>query len=119
MRALDWIVVALYAVAMLWIGRYYARHNKTAEDYLLGGRRMNPFAVGLSLFATLTSALSYLAVPGETIKHGPMQLAQYASYPLIAVVAGWGMIPFIMRQDRKSTRLNSSHVALSRMPSSA
>ncbi len=99
MRVADWLVIAGYAAAMLAIGQYYARRNKTIDDYLLGGRRMSPFAVGLSLFATLTSALSYLAVPGEMIKHGPMQLAQYAVFPLIGIVVGWGMIPFIMRQN--------------------
>ena len=99
MRTLDWLVIAGYAAGMLAIGRYYARRNRTADDYQLGGRRMSPFAVGLSLFATLTSALSYLAVPGEIIKHGPMQLAQYAAFPIIGVVVGWGLIPFIMRQN--------------------
>jgi solute:Na+ symporter, SSS family len=98
MALLDWIVVAAYAVAMLAVGRYYGRRNETAEDYHLGGRRMSPFAVGLSLFATLTSSLSYLAVPGEMVKNGPMVLAQFTSFPLIALVVGWALIPFIMRQ---------------------
>lgn len=102
MRTLDWLVIAGYAAGMLAIGQYYARRNKTTVDYMLGGRRMSPFAVGLSLFATLTSSLSYLAVPGEMIKHGPMQLAQYAVFPLIGIVVGWGLIPFIMRQEASS-----------------
>jgi len=102
MRTLDWLVIAGYAVGMLTIGQYFARRNKTTDDYMLGGRRMSPFAVGLSLFATLTSALSYLAVPGEMIKHGPMQLVQYAVFPLIGIVVGWGLIPFIMRQQAAS-----------------
>lgn len=98
MRILDWLVVGGYAAAMLAVGRYYARRNKTVEDYHLGGRRMRPSVVGLSLFATLTSSLSYLAMPGEMIKNGPMVLAAIVVYPLIAVVVGWGLIPFIMRQ---------------------
>lgn len=102
MRTPDWLVLAGYAVGMLAIGQYYARRNKTTDDYLLGGRHMSPFAVGLSLFATLTSALSYLAVPGEMIKHGPMQLVQYAVFPLIGIVVGWGLIPFIMQQQATS-----------------
>lgn len=99
MRILDWIVIIAYALGMLAIGKFYGRQNKTTEDYMLGDRRMSPFAVGLSLFATLTSALSYLAVPGEMIKHGPMQMTQFISFPLIGIVVGWGMIPFIMREN--------------------
>jgi hypothetical protein len=85
MALVDWIVVAAYALGMLAVGRYYGRRNETAEDYHLGGRRMSPYAVGLSLFATLTSSLSYLAVPGEMVKNGPMVLAQFTAFPLIAV----------------------------------
>ena len=99
MALLDWIVVAAYALGMLAVGRYYSRRNETADDYHLGGRRMSPFAVGLSLFATLTSSLSYLAVPGEMVKNGPMVLAQYTAFPLIGMVVGWALIPFIMRQN--------------------
>ena len=55
MSVLDWLVIAGYFVGMLAVGQYYARRNRTTDDYLLGGRRMSPFAIGLSLFATLTS----------------------------------------------------------------
>lgn len=76
MRPLDLTVIALYAVAMLAVGRYYKSRVQTSDDYLLGGRTMSPVMIGLSLFATLTSTLSYLAYPGELIKNGPMMFAQ-------------------------------------------
>lgn len=98
MRPLDWLVIALYAVAMLAIGRHYSRRTETVDDYLLGGRRMSPFMIGVSLFATITSTLSYLAVPGEIVKNGPMILAQYAAFPLVWLLVGWWLIPAIMRQ---------------------
>ena len=34
-------------------------------------------------------------------------------------VVVWAFVIFILMLDRKSTRLNSSHIPLSRMPSSA
>jgi solute:Na+ symporter, SSS family len=93
----DWIVIALYAVGMLAIGWYYSRQTKTQEQYLLGGRQMRPLMVGISLFASLFSCLSYLAMPGEIIKYGPMILGDLLIYPVIALVIGWLIIPFIMR----------------------
>ena len=95
--ALDWMVIALYALGMIAVGIYYARRTVTTEDYLLGGRNMRPLAVGLSMFATLLSTISYLAVPGEMIKHGPMVSGQYFVYPLIFLVIGFLLIPYIMR----------------------
>ena len=97
MAPLDWAVIALYALGMLGVGWYYARRTSTTDDYLLGGRNMAPWMVGLSLFATLLSTLSYLAVPGEMIKYGPMVLAQMIALPLVAVVVGWFLIPAIMQ----------------------
>jgi SSS family solute:Na+ symporter len=94
---LDWIVIGLYAVAMLSVGWYYSRRTATTEDYLLGGRKMNPLNVGLSLFATLLSTITYLAFPGEMIRYGPMILAMIVAYPFVALVVGWLMIPFFMR----------------------
>jgi len=94
---LDWIVIAAYAALMLGVGWYYARRTRTTDDYLLGGRNMSPWKVGLSLFATLLSTLTYLAIPGEMIKYGPMVLCQLVSVPFIAAVVGWLLIPYIMR----------------------
>jgi solute:Na+ symporter, SSS family len=83
---------------MLAIGRYYARRVRTADDYLLGGRSMSPLMIGLSLFATLTSTLSYLALPGEMAKNGPVVFAELLSLPFVFAIVGWVLIPRIMRE---------------------
>jgi SSS family solute:Na+ symporter len=93
---LDWVVIALYGAGMLGIGWYYSKRITSTDDYLLGGRSMRPLSVGLSLFATLLSTITYLAWPGELIRFGPMMLAMIAAYPLVFLIAGWFMIPFIM-----------------------
>ena len=97
MQPLDWCVIVLYLFGMLAIGWYYARRTATTDDYLLGGRRMGALSVGLSLFATMLSTISYLAWPGEVIKHGPMMLAIIAGLPPVYVLAGWFLIPRIMQ----------------------
>ena len=97
LSVLDWTVIGLYAIGMLTVGWYYSRRTTTTDDYLLGGRNMNPLNVGLSLFATLLSTISYLAYPGEMIRYGPMILAMVVAYPFVALVVGWFMIPFFMR----------------------
>jgi SSS family solute:Na+ symporter len=97
LTALDWVVISLYGLGMLSIGLYFLRKNKTAEDYLLGGRRMSSWAVGLSLFASLISTISYLSMPGEMIRYGPMIMASLAFYPLVVLVVGWLLIPYIMK----------------------
>lgn len=98
LNALDWGVIAVYAAVMLGIGVYYARKVETADDYYLGGRRMRPSMVGLSLFATMISTISYLAVPGEVMGHGPIPALMYlASLPIIFLIVGFLLIPYIMK----------------------
>jgi len=96
MKPLDWLVIAMYLAAMLGIGWYYATRTRNTEDYLLGGRRMGSLSVGLSLFATMLSTITYLALPGEMIKHGPMMLGIIAGLPPVYLLAGWFLIPRFM-----------------------
>lgn len=97
MSIIDWGVIALYALGMLGIGWYYSIRTKSTEDYLLGGRTMRPLAVGLSLFATMLSTISYLSWPGELIQNGPMILCIAIGYPFIFVAIGYFVIPHIMK----------------------
>ncbi len=94
---LDGVVIVLYFLGMLGVGGFYMTRNKTEEDYLLGGRHMRPWAVGLSLFATMLSTISYLAMPGEMIRHGPMYFTNVLAYPVIAIVVGWFLIPLFTK----------------------
>lgn len=93
---LDWIVIALFLMWMIGIGFYYSKRSKSKEDYLLGGRNMNPFMVGLSLFATLLSTLSYLAYPGEMIKYGPIVFFGLLSFPVAYWIVSRFLIPKFM-----------------------
>jgi len=92
----DWAIVIFYLLGMLGIGYYFSRKNKNAKDYYLGGGKMNPVAVGLSLFATLLSSLSYLSYPGEMIKYGPVIFSGVLVFPLVYYVVGWFLIPKFM-----------------------
>ena len=95
---LDWGVIGVYAIGMLAVGWYYSKRVRTTEDYLLGGRKMKPLGVGLSLFASLLSTISYLTWPGEMVKYGPLfMLGAMAAYLPIYLVVGWFLIPFIMK----------------------
>ena len=84
-------------MGMLLVGFYYSHKNKSSDDYLLGGRGMKSWKVGISLFATMFSAITYLSLPGETIKHGPMIFVLLAALPFVYFVVAYFFIPFIMK----------------------
>jgi SSS family solute:Na+ symporter len=100
--SLDWAIIVGYALAMLFVGFYYSKKNKNSEDYMLGGRNMSPWKVGLSLFATMFSAVSYLSMPGEMIKYGPMIWSSLFALPIIYFIVAHYFIPYIMKLKIKS-----------------
>ena len=58
---IDWSVILIMLAAMVGISWRSGKRNKSARDYYLGGRSLHSGMVGLSLFATLVSTLSYLS----------------------------------------------------------
>ena len=65
LSTLDWIIFALYIVVVLALGLKFAREQQSNEDYFVGGRTMNWLPVGLSIFATTFSSLSFVGLPRE------------------------------------------------------
>lgn len=94
---IDWLAIALYMLSMVVIGWWYSRRNRSGGDYLVGGRKMNPLAVGLSFFVALFSTISYLAIPGEIVRYGPIIFSGLLAYPFILFLVGWFIIPAFMK----------------------
>lgn len=64
---IDWAIIALYLVGTAGIGVYfYLKEKKQSNaDFFLGGRNIPWWAAGVSLYATGTSAISYIAIPAK------------------------------------------------------
>ncbi len=57
------LVIGAYFVAMLGVGVYFSRRQTSTQAYFLAEQSIPGWAVGLSLFATLVSSVSFLAYP--------------------------------------------------------
>ena len=65
---LNYFIVFVYLACMFAIGLHLSGKQKTTEDYFLAGRKMPWLIVAMSMFASLTSATSYLGIPGTAYK---------------------------------------------------
>ncbi len=97
MAPIDWIILCLYAISTIGLGWYFGRKQSDTSEYFVGSGNMNPILIGVSLFATLLSTITYLALPGETLGKGPIYLSNYIAYPFIYVVIGFVILPVYMR----------------------
>lgn len=91
--AVDYGVLALYLVAMVAIGAYFSRQQKTSQDFFLAGRSMSWFPVGLSVMATLLSALSYSGIPGAGYYFGLKFILMPVAVWLTLPVLVWLVLP--------------------------
>ena len=97
--AVNWTIILVYASATIGLGYYYSRKQKDIREYFVGSGKMNPLLVGVSLFATLLSTISYMAVPGETINRGPVSiLIGVVALPVVYLVVSRFLLGVYMRQ---------------------
>ena len=98
LHPIDWVLITVYALSTIALGWYYSRRQKSTQEYFVGSGQMSPWLIGVSLFATLLSTISYLSVPGEVIGKGPVLLASKLALPVAFVIVAYGLLPFYMRQ---------------------
>jgi sodium-dependent multivitamin transporter 6 len=91
--AIDYGVLAFYLLVMLAVGFYFSRQQHTSKDFFLAGRSMGWFSVGLSIMATLLSALSYTGIPGEAYYVGLKSLLMPCVVWLTLPIMVWFVLP--------------------------
>ncbi|MFD0799189.1 sodium/solute symporter [Maribacter chungangensis] len=63
---INYSVLVIYLLISLMIGVYFALKQKSTEDYFVGGGRIPWWASGLSVFGTLLSAITFMAIPAKS-----------------------------------------------------
>ena len=61
----NYAVVGIYLAVLVAMGLYFAKREKTTDDFFLASRRIPWWAAGLSIFGTQLSAITYLAMPAR------------------------------------------------------
>src|SRR4030066_480261 len=62
---LDAIVFFVLMSGNIIIGVSFFFRNKTSDQFTSGGRKLPAWVVGMSIFATFLSSISFLALPGK------------------------------------------------------
>ena len=87
---IDMVIALVYVIGIVGVGVYFSKQQKSAKDFLMAGRSLSWLPVGLSLMATLTSAVGYMAYPAGAFKSGLilfwMAMAIPLSYPVVVYV---------------------------------
>jgi len=98
---LNHVTLAAYLAGVVGIGVYCSRFNRTTDDFFRGGQSIPWWAAGLSIFATVLSSITYMALPG--LGYGTnWNLFLQNSYIIILPLAALVYLPFYRRLNLTS-----------------
>lgn len=93
----DWAIIFCYIGVVTGVGSRFYRKATSAQDYFLGGRKMNVVPVAISLVAADLSAASYMGVPAWAYERNWELFFLSCTYLLAAPVVMYVFMPFYMR----------------------
>ena len=91
MQAVDWSIVAVYAIGVLGLGFYFSRKaGRSVEDYFVAGRKLPWWALGLSSAASYSGAgaapaFTMLVFTGGLLGNGIWWIPWIIWTPIVAV----------------------------------
>ncbi|WP_298223934.1 sodium:solute symporter [Flavobacterium sp.] len=97
MQQLDWIVLSVTLLFIVFYGVWKTRGSQNVEDYILGNNETPWYVVGLSVMATQASAITFLSTPGQAYHDGMGFVQFYFGLPLAMVVICFTFIPIYHR----------------------
>lgn len=95
---IDWCVCAAYLAVVFGLAFRSAKGQRDNEDYFIGGRNMNWFVVGVSMFATSFSSISFLGLPQRGAYHDFSFYLTILFIPfVITPILWWIFVPMFVR----------------------
>jgi SSS family solute:Na+ symporter len=93
---LDWLVLLGYFGAIIAVGLWFRREG-SVDGFTAGNRALSGWALGLSMFGSYISSISFLANPGSSYAENWNAFVFSLATPLAAAIAvGW-FVPFYRR----------------------
>lgn len=96
---INWLVLFAYLGVLVFIGWRCSRKEKNTENFFLGGRNIPWWAAGLSLFSTVLSAITFLAIPARAYATDWTLLPVNLCVLLVAPIIAFKYLPVLRRQN--------------------
>lgn len=105
MTATDFVVLGLYVAGVVAVGLAFARRGRDAERFMGAGRSLPGWAVGLSIFGSYVSSISFLGNPGKAYSSD----WNFFVFSLSVLPAAWIAVRWFIPFYRKSGEVSAYH----------
>ena len=99
MHIIDMIVFLLFTGGVVAFGCSFFKKKGTSEEFTSAGRSLPGWVVGMSIFATYVSSISYLGYPGKAFSGDWNAFVFSLSIPIASYFAARYFVPFYRSQD--------------------
>lgn len=97
MKPLDWVVMFGWLAFIVSYGLYRGRGSNSTSKYMLAGRTMPWYAMGLSIMATQASAITFISTTGQSYVDGMRFVQFYFGLPVAMVILSATVVPLFHR----------------------
>jgi len=95
---IDLIVFIVITLGNVLFGASFYFRNKTSDQFTSGGGKLPAWVVGMSIFATFVSSISFLALPGKAYMSDWNALVFSFAIPVAAILAVKFFVPLYRKQ---------------------
>ncbi len=100
---IDYVIVLLSVALAVGMGFYFAHRQKDTSAYYAASGKIPSWAIGMSIFATLISSVTFLAYPGAAYEGNWILLVQGLMVPIVLVALIGVIVPLFRRVIKLST----------------
>src|SRR6202167_4560911 len=93
MSTVDWFVLFGWIVFLVAYGLWRGRGSGSVSPFMLAGRTMPWYAMGLSIMATQASAITFIATTGQAYVDGMRFVQFYFGLPIAMVILSATAVP--------------------------
>ena len=96
-------IVIVSVLLAIVVGAYFARRQKSTDTYFAANGNIPAWAIGMSIFATLISSVTFIAYPGAAYGGNWILLVQGLMVPIVLVAMIGFIVPLFRRVIKLST----------------
>jgi len=99
MTPLDWAALCGWLALLISYGLWRARGSNSVNQFLLAGKTMPWYAMGLSIMATQAGAITFMSTPGQAYTDGMRFVQFYFGLPIAMVILSATAVPIFHRAN--------------------
>ncbi len=94
--ATDWVVMFVYFIGIMLFGSYFAKYNRSTNDFFFGGRRFAWWLISVSIVATGVGSHSFVKYAAKGFEHGISSTMTYMNDWFFMPLFLFGWLPIVV-----------------------